>query len=213
VEGVAVAWCSRSARQPACEQLKRKAYHDSREEGADGLASQAFSQVITLVAPFARIPYTVDSAFVRYAKDGSSVVSMYATSYNHNSREIVLSSSMPGHPFATAIRRTLDATGSVLFHLTMPFRVTAGQRERAATSELVRNNCVSDARPLTIVGQETILGFTTIATRSLDTDTRTIYLAPALGCFPLKVTVERLFPDGSIRTVVERDAVKVTSNL
>ena len=88
------------------------------------LASQAFSQVITLVAPFARIPYTVDSAFVRYAKDGSSVVSMYATSYNHNSREIVLSSSMPGHPFATAIRRTLDATGLVLFHLTMPFRVT-----------------------------------------------------------------------------------------
>ena len=45
---------------------------------------------ITLVAPSARIPYTVDSGFVRYAKDGSSVVSMYATSYNHNSREIVL---------------------------------------------------------------------------------------------------------------------------
>lgn len=176
------------------------------------LAAQAFSQVITLAAPFARIPYTVESSFVRYAKDGSSVVNGYSTSYNHNGREMIVSSSIPGHPFATAVRRTLDATGFVLFHLTIPFRLTAEQRERATSSELIRSNCVSNTGPSTIVGQETILGFPVIATRWSDADTRTVYRSPALGCFPLKVTVERLFPDGSIRTVVEREAARITVN-
>lgn len=177
------------------------------------LASQAFPQVITpVIVPLARVPYTVESSFMRYAKDGSSVVSMYATSYNHNSREMIVSSSMPGHPFATAVRRTLDATGFVLFHLTVPFRFGTEQQERAATAELIRNNCVSGTRPSAVVGQERILGFPTFATRWSDADTRTVYRSPALGCFPLKVTVERLFPDGSIRTVVEREAARITVN-
>ena len=78
-------------------------------------ASHAFPQALRLASPLVRIPYTVDSVFVRHASDGSSTVDIYSTSYNHNRTEIQLSSSVPGNPFVSAIRRVLDATGFVLF--------------------------------------------------------------------------------------------------
>ena len=48
----------------------------------------AFSQTPRLASGLVRIPYTVDSVFVRHASDGSSTVDIYSTSYNHNRTEI-----------------------------------------------------------------------------------------------------------------------------
>ena len=171
------------------------------------LASQAFPQVIRLASPLVRIPYTVDSVFIRYADDGSSKIDMYSTSYNDNRREISLSSSIPGNPFLTAIRRTLNATGFVLFHLRALFCANA-ETERAATAAIVSNGCVTGP----VVGRETILDHPTVAVQFSGGDRTTLWQSPDLACFPLRVTHERRLPDGSFRLLFERRALKVTLN-
>jgi hypothetical protein len=172
-------------------------------------ASQAFPQALGLASPLVRIPYTVDSVFIRHAIDGSSTVDIYSTSYNHNRTEIQLSSSVPGHPFATAIRRTLDATGFVLFHLRAVFHPEAEQAESAANAVRVSNGCVDGP----VVGRETILYYPTVAIQHVGIDRITVWMSPDLGCFPLKMTYEERRPDTTFRQVIERRALKVTSNL
>jgi hypothetical protein len=177
--------------------------------GAFVWASQALPQTLRLASPLVRIPYTVDSVFVYYADDGSPTVDMYSTSYNHNGHKIQLSSSVPGHPFASAIRRMLDATGFVLFHLTALFRPDAEQAERADTAVRVSNGCVEGP----VVGRETILNYPTVAIQHAGNQRITIWMSPDLGCFPLKMTFEERRHDGTFRQTIERRALKVTSEL
>jgi hypothetical protein len=178
--------------------------------GAFVWISQAFPQTVRLASPLVRIPYTVDSVFIRHASDGSSTVDIYSTSYNHNRTEIQLSSSVPGHPFATAIRRTLDATGFVLFHLRAFFHPEAEQAESVANAIRVSNGCVDGP----VVGRETILNYPAVAIQYAGAaDRRTLWMSPDLGCFPLKMTYEERRPDTTFRQVIERRALKVTSNL
>src|SRR6266481_1413749 len=176
--------------------------------GAFVWTSQALPQTLQLASPLVRIPYTVDSVFVRYADDGSPSVDIYSTSYNHNGTEIQLSSSVPGHPFATAIRRTLDATGFVLFHLRALFHPEAEQAESAANAVRVSNGCADGP----VIGQETILKYPTVAIQLSDREERTtMWQSPELGCFPLRFTREQQRPDGTFRLLMERRALKVTS--
>ena len=172
-------------------------------------ASQAFPQTLRLASPLIRVPYTVDSVFVRRADDGSPAIDMYSTSYSHNGREIQLSSSLPGRPFATAIRRTLDATGFVLFHLRAAFHPDSEQAESIATAVRVRNGCVNGP----VVGRETILNYPTVAIEYVSAANRTtVWMSPDLGCFPLRMTYDQRRPDSTFREVMERHALKVTSN-
>jgi len=172
-------------------------------------ASQAFPQTLRLASPLVRIPYTVDSVFVRHASDGSSSVDIYSTSYNHNGTEIQLSSSVPGHPFATAIRRTLDATGFVLFHLRALFHPEAEQAESAANAVRVSNGCVDGS----VVGRETILNYRTVAIQYVSAaESITLWMSPDLGCFPLRMTDEQRHGN-TFRQAIERRALKVTSDL
>jgi hypothetical protein len=73
----------------------------------------------------------------------------------------------------------------------------------------------------TIVGHETILGHSTIAvetplpnpraTRSRPAAARiTMWMAPDLGCFALRLSVEEQRPDGTFRMVSEKQALRVT---
>lgn len=178
--------------------------------GAFVWASQAFPQTLRLALPLVRIPYTVDSVFVRYADDGSPNVAMYCTLYSHHGSEILLSSFVPGHPFATAARRALAATGFVLFHLTTLFHPDTEQAERAATVVRISKGCVDHGQ---VVGQETILGYPTVAIQFSGREERTtMWQSPDLGCFPLRLTDEQRRPDGTFRLLMERRALKVTSN-
>ena len=134
---------------------------------------------------------------------------MYSTSYTHNRHEIQLSSSVPGHPFANAIRRMLDATGFVFFHLTALFHPEAEQAERADTAVRVSNGCVD----WSVVGRETILNYPTVAIQYVSAAERiTLWMSPDLGCFPLKMTYERRHGN-TFRQAIERRALKVTSDL
>jgi hypothetical protein len=173
-------------------------------------ASQAFPQTLRLARPLVRVPYTVDSVFVRHPDGGSPSIDMYTTSYSHNGREIQLSSSLPGHPFATAIRRTLDATGFVLFQLRVIFHSDAEEAERDANAVRVRNGCVNGP----VVGQETILDYPTVAIEYITAINRTtVWMSPDLGCFPLRMTYDERRPDSTFRQVIERHTLKVTPNL
>lgn len=174
-------------------------------------ASQAFPQPLSLASPLVRIPYAVDSVFVRYGDDGSPTVDMYCTLYSHNGSEILLSSFVPGHPFATAGRRALAATGFVLFHLTTLFHPDTEQVERAATAVRISKGCVDHGQ---VVGRETILGYPTVAIQLSGREERTtMWQAPDLGCFPLRLSDEQRRPDGTFRLVMERRSLKVTSSL
>jgi hypothetical protein len=178
--------------------------------GVGAFVWAAFPQTLRLASALVRIPYTVDSVFVRHATDGSSTVDIYSTSYNHNGNEIRLSSSVPGHPFASAIRSTLDVAQFVLLHQTALFHVDAEEAERAAAAVRVNNGCEDGP----VVGREMILNYSTVAVQFTSTTDRiTLWMSPDLGCFPLKMTYDERRPGGTFRQIIDRHALKVTSHL
>jgi len=178
--------------------------------GAGLFVWAAFPQTLRLASPQLRIPYTVDSVFVQHAGDGSSAVDIYSTSYNQNGNEIQLSCSVPGHPFETAMRRMVDATGLVWFHLMTLFHADAEKAERDRTAVRVSNGCVDGP----VVGRETILTYPTVAVQHTSAANRiTLWMSPDLGCFPLKLTYEERSADSTFRPVIDRRALKVTRNL
>lgn len=144
-----------------------------------------------------------------YKNDGPPRADVYRTSYIHNGNEIVVSSTLPGHPFRTVMRRTLDTVGVVWFHLTLPFRGGAEQAERIAATAHVSDGCME----ATVVGRETILNYRTVVVQVVGRERITMWLAPGLECFPLKFTLEERRPDGSFAPQIEKHALKVTSNL
>jgi hypothetical protein len=199
------------------------------------IVTQAFPQMFKLGSPPVKIPYTVDSEFVRYGDGGSSSIQlhriqMYSTSYNLNGREIILSRSLPGNPFATALRRALDPIHDFLGKLTLPFVVKAELLEKVRTSPRVITGCADDGcmllgaeifpRPAAgcvdgpVVGHETILNYATTAVQLRWDDHRriTLWTAPDLGCFALRITIEEKRPDGTFRLVSRKQALRVTLN-
>jgi len=200
------------------------------------IVTQAFPQMFGLGAPSVKIPYTVDSEYHRYGDDGSPEtqlhrIQMYSTSYNLNGREIILSRSLPGNPFGTALRRALDPIHDFLGKVALPFVATAAQVERARTAPQVITGCGDDCMMLEkyrfasagaaagcvdgpIVGRETILNYPTTAVQLPLGDHWRIALwtAPDLGCFALRITIEEKRPDGTFRLVSKKQAIKVTLN-
>jgi hypothetical protein len=171
------------------------------------IAAQVFPQMYRLEFVPPEIPYTVDSEFVRYADDGSSSIEMYSTSFNHNGSEVLLSSSIPGHPIVTAIRQTLDRVGFAVFEITTPFRTKTEQRERAATAARVERGCV-DGR---VIERGTIIGYPVVAVQHpLDQNRRlTMWMAPRLGCFVLRLTTEVRRPDGTFQLISGKQTLKI----
>jgi hypothetical protein len=152
-------------------------------------------------------PYTVDSEFIRYSDDHSPVILSVSTSYNDTSgREIVLSRSIPSHHFGTAIGHMIDAVWYLWSQLTPPPVVNRDQLER--TAALIRAGCADGA----VVGRETILNYPTTAVERRAGDRRrmTLWMAPGLGCFALRITTEAQRPDGTFHLVTVKQALKVT---
>ena len=202
-----------------------------------GLLLLIVTQALPQPLPPENIPYTVDSEFLRYADDGSPSVEMYLTSYtNQNGAEALVSRSLPNHPFGTALGRTLDATLPAWQRLILPLTVTSAELEKIKKSRppsigfitgcadwtcllLNRyffrkpaigggNECVEG----TVVGRETILNYPTTAVelRGWDGSKTTLWMAPELGCFALKITSEDQRPDGSFHLEKAKQALKIT---
>ena len=185
----------------------------------------ALPQTHRLVSPPVRIPYIVDSDVVQYADDGTSAVEEHRGSYNDNGREVGVYAVYPS--FLNAIWHALGTAGSVVGRLTLPFivspellkkfesaaRVSAGSEHGYAlgsAAALIKAGCVCGP----VVGRETILGHPTVAVQpSLGSHQRvTFWMAPDLGCFALRITVEEQRPDGTFRLVIRKQALKVTLN-
>lgn len=224
--------CQPPRRFPA---IRRKSLWAAAAAGAAVLivVTQAIPQTINLIAPPPPPPYTVDSEYVRYADDGSSTVEMFSTSYlNEKGSEVILERTIANHPLETALGRTLDAV--------FPLRRLSGTPiTRPSTVGIVTCNdltCLvlghwyfarAESGPNApcaagdVVGAETILGHPTVAvmrpmpnpraTASHPIPARiTIWMAPDLGCFALRLFIEEQRPDGTFRPVSGKQAVRVT---
>jgi hypothetical protein len=128
---------------------------------------------------------------------------MYATSYMDKGVETQLSSSIPGEPLATAVRRVLDTTGFLLSRIVW-------RDHWAGAADFVRSGCVNQGQP--VVERKTILGYPTVAiqTRFGGREKMTLWMAPDLDCFALMTRDEERQADGSYRVVGEKHALSVT---
>ena len=181
----------------------------------------ALTQTITLSSP----PYTVESDCVRYPDRRGHAAEMIITSYNDKGNEIVLSRSLPNNLFGSVHMRFADAVGALITRFTSPvFKPEQLEviRTQSAVStgfqlwylgsaaELLQHGCVNGP----VVGHETILNYPTTAIeyRQDDFFKFTVWRAPGLGCFALRVTDEERQEDGTYRLVREKRALHVTLN-
>lgn len=198
------------------------------------LGVQAWPQKLTLLSQAARIPYTVDSEFYNSAEDGSTAIQMYITSYSREGREVFLSKSLPGDAWGTMMLAAQDFGTALLRpiqELTLPLVASPEQIQKVRAlariadcgwgncaggwilgnrAELLRSGC--ELAP--VAGHETILGYPTAALRRELGPNRwiTVWMAPALGCFPLKFMVEEREAEGAFRTIRGRRALKIAVN-
>jgi hypothetical protein len=164
------------------------------------LITQAFPQTIGMASGLFHIPYTVDTEFVNYDEHGTPKVEMDATFYMDKGSEILLSSSIPGEPLATAVRHVLDTAGFLLSRIV----------RREQSDDFARSGCVNQGQ--SVVERKTILGYPTVAeqTRYGGQQKMTVWRAPDLDCFALMIRNEERRADGSYRVTSERHALSVT---
>jgi hypothetical protein len=168
------------------------------------LITQAFPQTLRLASPLFQIPFTVDFEFINYQADGSSEVDVAYTSYPDNGNEVIISSSIPGHPLITAVRHVLEST-NIIWH-----RIV-GRYHWAGHADFVRSGCLSGGKP--VVERTSILGYQTLGvevSRPHDKERMTWWYAPDLDCFVLGMRIEERQSDGSYRLVSEKRALRVT---
>lgn len=199
------------------------------------VATQALPKTMKLLSPEVQSPYTVDSEFVRYSSDGSATVDMYSTSYNdQNGKEVIVSRSLPNSVFGTALARTLDATGDLVKPAGIRLASLVNSKVEAAklipkvAAECSDENCllagfyslpksagspdVGCADNGAVVDRATILGYQTAAIHVPQGNHRrmTVWMAPTLGCFALRIASEEQQPDGRFRLLSRKQALKVT---
>ena len=158
-----------------------------------------------------RIPYIVDSEFVRYANDGASSIDMYTESYELNGAEILKSRSIPGGPFGTVLGRAADAALPIWYRLMARLiadgETLKGLRQRASHTVGVIGGCDASCLVLeryffargaagagsacvdaAVVGHDTILNFPVTAVRPRwgAGGRMTMWMSPELGMLCLK---------------------------
>jgi hypothetical protein len=165
--------------------------------------TQAFPQTAKL-RPAGSIPFTVDSEVVYNSVDGrlrDRVVDQ--TSYAKGGQEIVLSQTIRDHPLESFFMNFHQSMYAVFQDLHALF---GGHSEDHPN--LGPGCAASPSTP-----HETILSYDTVKLQVEGNGRRAqTWLAPALGCFPMRQILERQRVDGTYRAVMERHAVKVTVN-
>jgi hypothetical protein len=197
------------------------------------IITRAFPQSLGLIAPPAAI--TLDSEFLDYKDDGSYAVSEYRTSSWQTGQfrgdvleggETVLSRSFPGDPLGTAAGELLSPLQSMLRSIAQraispllhPGRAEHWRAAAIALTNRIRNGCSPTnmfARPMTVIGEETVLNYKTTVSRLSPEgwDVRyTEWFAPGLDCLSLRSTTEKAIADGAFRLTSERRVLRVTTN-
>jgi hypothetical protein len=203
------------------------------------VVTQAIPQTLKLASPTVPIPFSVDSEYFRYADDGSQTVEMYSTSYTDpNGGEVILERTVAGNPLGTAVGRTLDAilTGigpskkadnSKQSVPSIRVGVISGCGEWTCLTmdhwyfRRANDGPSAPCAAGSVVGHETILDYPTIAVASPVPNPRatpsrpavariTMWMAPELGCFALRILIEEQGRDGTFRLVSRKEALRVT---
>jgi hypothetical protein len=171
---------------------------------------QVFPQTIGMAPPGFRIPFYVESEFVRYTDAGVAGRPSRITSFPYAGHDVIMSVWTTGDSLLDALR---GIAGSVQtkFVLAIPSVVLPKQApmpEPAGFAGFVRSGC---AEGKTVVGHETVAGYETVIVQSEAAGRRTrIWMSPALRCFALKLTDEVEQPDGSYRLRLRKETLKVT---
>jgi hypothetical protein len=196
---------------------------------------QAVAQTLRPVAPPVQVPFVVDSEFVQYTSDGAPVVVMHTTSYSQDGNEVALSRTLQ-NPIGTVIAKTL--AGGVRM-MPRPHMTPEKQERLKATKTdptgyigvitgCDRPTCwitqhynftgiggeATGCAAVGAIGHETILNYPTVAAQRAFADSKriTLWMAPDLGCFALRETLEERGPNGVFRLVSGKQALKVTWN-
>lgn len=157
-------------------------------------------------------------------------------------REMMVARNIPDNAFGDVVARTMDALADAAAPLVVrlqrlsPHGAEADSRATVGPIPSVNTECVEKtcihgtahyllpkaaANPAIgcvdgpVIDRETILDYPTVALQlPLDGNhiRRTVWMAPALGCFALKVATERQQPDGTFRLVSGKLAIKVRLN-
>jgi len=187
-----------------------------------GLAAALFVviQAFPQTAKLSGIPFTVDSEYTHYSGEGSTVPwHVYTTSFVRNGGEVVLSRTADGETFHNMLMQMFSG-----FHLLLARMETSADPPQSGpasseriqtgrgrfTVDLAASGCASG----TVLGRETILNYSTVGVQRAmgDGQRLTLWMAPQLGCYPLRSRVEELQPDGTYRLAVEKRTIKVTVN-
>jgi hypothetical protein len=153
------------------------------------------------------------------------------TSYNEAGSEVIISASLPNRPLKSLLGKTfltfLDAADT-LKRLFMPFPdeeaeafavvyasnlfypLDVGRRE-----ELLSSGCQTSHDGAKVVGQEVILNYPVTSVQQPQRggmEMATLWMAPDLSCFALRLTIHAKQPDGTWKLLIEKQAVKVTKN-
>jgi hypothetical protein len=179
------------------------------------LVIQAFPQT----AKLSGIPFTVDSEFTHYSSETPAPRHVYTTSFIRNGSEVMLSRTADGQPFQNMLMQAFAGVHMLIARVHTSFdppQSTAFASERIDTGrgrftvDLTASGCASD----NVIGRETVLNYSTVEVQRPMGEGRrlTLWMAPQLGCYPLRSKVEELQPDGTYRVAVEKRALKVTVN-
>jgi hypothetical protein len=189
--------------------------------------TRAFPQSLSLIAPPGAM--IIESEFLNYTDGGSSTVSEYRTSSltvtSSFYGETTLSSSFPGDPLRTAaveVFSPVEAIMGPIMHdafdplFYKPGRARYMRALESAMAARIRNGCTPTnhwGTPMTVIGKETVLDYTTTVSRYEFKEERfTEWFAPELDCFSLRSTTEKTLPDGAFRLASERRVLKITRN-
>jgi hypothetical protein len=186
--------------------------------------TRAFPQSLDLIAPDGAI--IIDAEFLNYGDDGSPTVSEYRTSSltltSSFYGETILSSSFPGNPLRTAAVELLNPVEAIvgprMHRMFDPWFEKPGRAKalEIGVAARIRNGCTPTnhwATPMTVIGKETVLNYTTTVSQYEFKDEKfTEWFAPALDCFSLRSTTEKARSDGAVQLTSERRVLKVTPN-
>jgi hypothetical protein len=163
------------------------------------------------------------------------------TSYNQDGSEVILSWSSPDHPLQAtlwkarmALSDTVDGMKdrvvsiaerldprkispnnedddafAVVYPASVGYPRIVGRRD-----SLLSSGCRTSFGGTEFLGQDVVLNYSTTVLRQAGGGHSmiTLWMAPELSCFALRITIQAQQPDGSWKLVSERQALKVTMN-
>jgi hypothetical protein len=153
------------------------------------------------------------------------------TSYNEAGSEVILSASLPNRSLKSLLLKTLLpflGVADTFKRLFMPspdeeteaFAVVYASNlfyplNVARREELLSSGCQTSHDGAKVIGHEVILNYRVTGVQQPQRggmDMATLWMAPELSCFALRLTIHAKQPDGTWNLMIEKQAVKVTRN-